>query len=255
MTLQALAGYQQQDAHEYMQFILHNLHLENGGSADQSPDCPCVIHRTFYGKLQSTVTCDKCRNVTTALDPFMDLSLDLRNQVKKRKLGGEAPNTPVKLEDCLGRFTGKEKLAEAEYVCRNCGDTQQNATKQLSVESLPPVLSVHLKVRVLYISFIRIPYCLTKTLAALPALREHKNPLETGDKGSLPIAARHVALHRQIPGHLFFSRRRRHRCRPLDKRRTFRGVRSFLSHSAQGQARLGPLHLLLKGGQRLVLVR
>ncbi|OCK99419.1 ubiquitin carboxyl-terminal hydrolase-like protein 22 [Cenococcum geophilum 1.58] len=148
MAAQALAGYQQQDAHEYMQFVLNTLHLENGGSSSDSnsSDCNCIIHQTFYGKLQSTVTCDKCRNVTTALDPVMDLSLDLRSQAKKRKLDGEAAKDAViDLRDCLERFTAREKLAAAEYTCQNCDSTQQNATKQLSIKRLPPVLPIHLK--------------------------------------------------------------------------------------------------------------
>ncbi|KAF2814257.1 cysteine proteinase [Mytilinidion resinicola] len=150
MAAQALAGYQQQDAHEYMQFILNTLHLENGGSTDShGSDCGCIIHQTFAGMLQSTVTCDKCRNVTTALDPVMDLSLDLRSQAKKRKLqqsgdGGDK-DFAIDIRDCLDRFTGRERLAAAEYTCGNCGGQQQNATKQLSIKRLPPVLPIHLK--------------------------------------------------------------------------------------------------------------
>lgn len=145
---EALAGYQQQDAHEYMQFILNTLHLANGGSSDDSEDCKCVVHQTFCGKLSSTVMCDNCRNVTTALDPYMDLSLDVRIQGKKRKqqLAEKGEETPLDLRDCLERFTVKEKLGSAEYTCRNC-DSPQNATKQLSIKRLPPVLSIHLKVR------------------------------------------------------------------------------------------------------------
>jgi ubiquitin carboxyl-terminal hydrolase 22/27/51 len=147
---EALAGYQQQDAHEYMQFILNTLHLANGGSTDDSEDCTCVVHQTFYGKLSSTVTCDNCRNVTTTLDLYMDLSLDVRMQNKKRKLNAEkGEETPLDLRECLERYTAKEKLGSAEYTCRKC-DSPQNATKQLSIKSLPPVLSIHLKVRIHY---------------------------------------------------------------------------------------------------------
>ncbi|KKY14673.1 putative ubiquitin carboxyl-terminal hydrolase 22 [Diplodia seriata] len=147
---QALAGYQQQDAHEYMQFILNNLHVENDGTENNGKDgdeeCSCLIHKTFSGKLQSTVTCDKCHNVTTATDPVMDLSLDVRSQAKKRKLDGNSEKNPaIDLRDCLDRFTGKEKLPAAEYSCEKCGGTQQSATKQLSIKKLPPVLPIHLK--------------------------------------------------------------------------------------------------------------
>ncbi|PVH97694.1 cysteine proteinase [Periconia macrospinosa] len=139
---EALAGYQQQDAHEYMQFMLNTLHLQNGGSSD-SEDCSCIVHQTFYGKLSSTVTCDSCRNTTTALDPYMDLSLDVKK--KKRKVDAEgAGDGSMDLRDCLDRFTGREKLGSADYTCKNC-DGGQNAVKQLSIKRLPPTLSIHLK--------------------------------------------------------------------------------------------------------------
>lgn len=131
-----------------MQFILNTLHLTNGGDSD-SEDCKCIVHQTFYGKLSSTVTCDSCRNVTTALDPYMDLSLDVRSSAKKRRLNseksGKGDESRLDLKDCLERFTAREKLPSADYTCRNC-DSPQNATKQLSIKQLPPVLAVHLKV-------------------------------------------------------------------------------------------------------------
>lgn len=137
-----------------MQFLLHNLHTESLGESDplkSEADCTCVVHKTFYGTLQSTVTCEKCKNTTTANDPVMDLSLDLRSQVKKRKLektDGDpaASQKDMELKDCLERFTGKEKLPNGDYTCQNCKGEQPNATKQLSVLRLPTVLPIHLKV-------------------------------------------------------------------------------------------------------------
>lgn len=162
MANSSLAGYQQQDAHEYMQFLLHSLHQENSehgeemaSHGDDETACECIIHRTFYGKLQSNVTCDKCRNTTTRVEPVMDLSLDIRSQMKRRKLekartdsGGadsEAQgHKDIEIQDCLDRFTGREKLGAQDYVCQKCGG-EQSATKQLSVKRLPPCLPIHLK--------------------------------------------------------------------------------------------------------------
>lgn len=155
-STQQLAGYQQQDAHEYMQFILNSLHtssLSTATSSEHDRDCNCIIHRTFYGKLQSTVTCDECKNKTNTPDPFMDLSLDLRIQSKKRKLNSSAKTNGVnskedeglRLEECLARFTSDERLGKDDYTCHKCGK-QRDATKQLSIKQLPPVLSIHLKV-------------------------------------------------------------------------------------------------------------
>ncbi|KAF2155010.1 cysteine proteinase [Myriangium duriaei CBS 260.36] len=159
----SLAGYQQQDAHEYLQFILNSLHSANidpDEKEDKAEDCACIIHRTFCGVLQSTVTCSKCKNVTTARDPFMDLSLDVRQPGQKKKenkismttgkdkgdkdKSSAPPPAPVGLTECFDRFTAPEMLAAADYTCTRCASAQQ-ATKRLSLARMPPVLPVHLK--------------------------------------------------------------------------------------------------------------
>lgn len=112
-------------------------------------------HQTFGGLLQSTVVCSRCKNVTTALDPFMDLSLDVKKEgagLKKKnkleKINGvlPAPKPPpvMDLTECLDRFTNTETLPAADYTCRKC-ESQQTATKKLSLSRLPPVLPIHLK--------------------------------------------------------------------------------------------------------------
>jgi len=180
----SLAGYQQQDAHEYLQFILNSLHSANvdpDADEEQAEECPCIIHKTFCGVLQSTVTCSKCKNVTTAKDAFMDLSLEVKQSVPKKKdnkismtsgnkkdkekdkhdkendsgkdkdkstinLATSAPSSAsvMALTDCLDRFTSIEVLPATEYTCRRC-DAPQAATKRLSISRLPPVLPIHLK--------------------------------------------------------------------------------------------------------------
>ncbi|KAI5246173.1 ubiquitin carboxyl-terminal hydrolase-like protein 22 [Aureobasidium subglaciale] len=143
-----LAGYQQQDAHEYLQFILNSLHttnLEEDEKEEKAEDCNCVIHKAFCGLMRSTVVCSKCKNVTAAVDPFMDLSLDLKGPGPKKKKN-EAPVAPqaVDLSECLDRFTSPEVLQASDYRCREC-DSQQSATKRLALSRLPPVLPIHLK--------------------------------------------------------------------------------------------------------------
>lgn len=161
----ALAGYQQQDAHEYLQFILNSLHtanIEPDTKEEKAEDCPCIIHKTFCGILLSTVTCSKCKNTSNARDAFMDLSLDVRqpgfkkkeNKIAmmtgKEKGGGgdkdkEKPVVPpMALLDCFDRFTSPETLPATDYTCRKC-DSAQLAIKRLSLSRLPPVLPIHLK--------------------------------------------------------------------------------------------------------------
>ncbi|KAG2418063.1 hypothetical protein HFD88_001163 [Aspergillus terreus] len=141
-----LAGYQQQDAHEYYQFLVDKLHAstdEHEESHDKS--CPCFFHKTFYGKLRSSVTCDKCGNVTRTDDPMIDLSLDVQVQAKKRAMGGGGPSAPPTLSGCLDSFTSSERLMAGVYNCSGCGGTPQKATKQLRIKKLPAILCMQLK--------------------------------------------------------------------------------------------------------------
>ena len=83
MSLKELAGYAQQDAHEFFISALNNIHA--GCEEQKLANCACIIHTTFAGLLQSNVTCLRCRNVTTTCDPMLDISLGLRPVEKKKK--------------------------------------------------------------------------------------------------------------------------------------------------------------------------
>ncbi|KAI8889191.1 cysteine proteinase [Backusella circina FSU 941] len=115
MSLKELAGYAQQDAHEFFISALNNIHA--GCEGQKLSNCTCIIHTTFAGLLQSNVTCLKCGNVTTTCDPMLDISLGLRpdEQTKNsnsgnRRVSMDTPNDgyrPSKqgntLMDCLDR--------------------------------------------------------------------------------------------------------------------------------------------------------
>ncbi|MGH0166075.1 UNVERIFIED_CONTAM: hypothetical protein FKN15_054617 [Acipenser sinensis] len=77
-----LAGYEQQDAHEFLIAALDVLHRhckddDNGKKANNPNHCNCIIDQIFTGGLQSDVTCQVCHGVSTTIDPFWDISLDL----------------------------------------------------------------------------------------------------------------------------------------------------------------------------------
>ncbi|GBP18137.1 Ubiquitin carboxyl-terminal hydrolase nonstop [Eumeta japonica] len=167
-----LAGYEQQDAHEFFIATLDVLHRkmqtvkstrvlgvlklptethpttscdtqsyskwhcmngvedsekkENGGTR-----CNCIIDQIFTGGLQSDVVCTACSGVSTTIDPFWDISLDVAG--------------PGSLQACLERFTRAEHLGSgAKIKCSNCR-AYRESTKQLTLETLPIVASFHLK--------------------------------------------------------------------------------------------------------------
>ncbi|XP_050095465.1 ubiquitin carboxyl-terminal hydrolase nonstop isoform X2 [Anopheles aquasalis] len=161
-----LAGYEQQDAHEFFIATLDVLHRHckismsehtatshfsghgnwNTGSSNSNccwchcGNCSCIIDQIFTGGLQSDVVCQACNGVSTTIDPFWDISLDLGES----GTGGYG-GPPKSLIDCLERFTRAEHLgSSAKIKCSSCMSYQES-TKQLSMRTLPIVASFHLK--------------------------------------------------------------------------------------------------------------
>jgi len=135
----------EQDAHEFFQFLAEELHERNGDGkrpeVGSEHSCTCIIHQTFYGKLESTTTCTSCKGETNQVQSFLDLSLGLDNLSQKRKRAG--PRPILTLQECLDEEYGQ--LDNCEYRCRSCDSTQQ-AQRRTSIKSLPNVLSIQLKV-------------------------------------------------------------------------------------------------------------
>jgi ubiquitin carboxyl-terminal hydrolase 22/27/51 len=155
------AGYEQQDAHEFLISALNAIHTHCQGLTQ---NCTCIIHRIFSGYMRSDLTCLRCGLISTAIDPFLDISLDLPKHqpkansnstqglhAKKRK--AEDQNEDESVEDneytlysCLRRFTQPERLEGGEkFRCSRCDNTYQESTKQLSLKTLPIVICFHLK--------------------------------------------------------------------------------------------------------------
>ncbi|XP_019867047.1 ubiquitin carboxyl-terminal hydrolase nonstop [Aethina tumida] len=151
-----LAGYEQQDAHEFFIATLDVLHQHclatmphmhnssgernggGGGVGGGAKTCPCIIDQIFAGGLQSDVVCQKCKGVSTTIDPISDFSLDLGPV----SIGCRPPSSLI---DCLERFTRAEHLgSSAKIFCEKC-KSYEESTKQLTLKTLPIVVSFHLK--------------------------------------------------------------------------------------------------------------
>ncbi|KAH6886486.1 hypothetical protein B0T10DRAFT_81926 [Thelonectria olida] len=136
----------EQDAHEFFQFLAEELHERNGDGKKpeigSEHSCNCVIHQTFYGKMQTTTTCQNCHGASSSVQSFLDLSLGLDHLVQKRikKTGQKKPS--LTLKDCLDEEYIKSD--KCEYRCNQCNSTQM-ARRHASIKRLPNVLSIQLK--------------------------------------------------------------------------------------------------------------
>lgn len=156
-------GYQQQDAHEFMRYLLDHLHRElqnkrNGevhlSEEEDRPstgDRSClngnssVVSSIFGGVLQNEVNCLICGTESRKFDPFLDLSLDIPSQFRQKRKKDQEPGPTCTLRDCLRSFTDLEELDETElYYCHTC-KMRQKSTKKFWIKKLPKVLCLHLK--------------------------------------------------------------------------------------------------------------
>ncbi|VDI08745.1 ubiquitin carboxyl-terminal hydrolase 3, partial [Mytilus galloprovincialis] len=139
-------GYQQQDAHEFMRYLLDRLHTEllsllpypNNNSPFIGPKGKStIVTAIFGGLLQNEVTCLECRMESKKHDPFLDLSLDIPPQFSTRSSKNKEGDPVCRLEDCLSSFTELEELEASElYMCSNC-KKKQRSTKKFWIRRLP----------------------------------------------------------------------------------------------------------------------
>ena len=157
------AGYEQQDAHEFLIAALSSIYagllqprllarqvgtgmpapLGSARSGDGVNLGAQDLQRVFTGVLRSDVTCLSCQSTSTKYEDFQDISLDL-SRTPSTEEDGSSPLLGS-LAACLRSFTRAERLLSAERCwCTHCGKLQDSA-KQLSIYRLPNVLCFHLK--------------------------------------------------------------------------------------------------------------
>ena len=149
------SGYMQQDAHEFLRFLLDGLHedlnriqrkqpykeLEGGGTdyarvasewfqyhknRDDS-----VVTDYFRGQLLSIITCSRCNSRSLACDTFLDLSVPV-----------PARAASVKLQQCFSTFTAETEVEE--YKCEKCKKIV-HGRMELTIWKFPVILVIQLK--------------------------------------------------------------------------------------------------------------
>lgn len=145
-------GLGQQDAQEFLRYLINELHEEmnhprrSSVSAktpktaaeawslyrDKVDDSPLVD--IVVGQMCSSIVCSVCQHKSQCWDPFWDLSLPLSRGRRS-----------CSLEDVMQDFTAREILDSNEKpMCSNCKKATRS-TKQISLCRLPQLLILHLK--------------------------------------------------------------------------------------------------------------
>lgn len=188
----------EQDAHEFFQFLAEDLHERNGDGKKpeigSEHSCNCIIHQTFYGKMQTTTTCQNCNSSSNTVQSFLDLSVGLDSLAQRRgKKVGQKTHS-LTLTACLDEEYIKSD--KCEYRCHHCASTQQ-ARRYTSVKRLPNVLSIQLKVTTLQIYELDRKGLNCQTLAIRVQARAPRSCRLQGRRASrLSSAAEHATIHK-----------------------------------------------------------
>ncbi|KAF4089113.1 hypothetical protein AMELA_G00062700 [Ameiurus melas] len=159
---QLFDNYMQQDAHEFLNYLLNTIAdllqeeksqerqqngkvVQNGGgggsgngSGSNTGEAESAeknqqtwVHDIFQGTLTNETRCLNCEAVSSKDEDFLDLSVDVEQ------------NTSI--THCLRGFSNTETLcSEYKYYCEQCL-SKQEAQKRMRVKKLPMILALHLK--------------------------------------------------------------------------------------------------------------
>uniref|UniRef100_A0A6Q2X807 ubiquitinyl hydrolase 1 n=1 Tax=Esox lucius TaxID=8010 RepID=A0A6Q2X807_ESOLU len=156
-------NYMQQDAHEFLNYLLNTIAdllqeekgqerqqngklVQNGGGGgggsggtgggggdgeEGEKTQQTWVHEIFQGTLTNETRCLNCEAVSSKDEDFLDLSVDVEQ------------NTSI--THCLRGFSNTETLcSEYKYYCEQCR-SKQEAQKRMRVKKLPMILALHLK--------------------------------------------------------------------------------------------------------------
>ncbi|KAJ8360631.1 hypothetical protein SKAU_G00171560 [Synaphobranchus kaupii] len=119
---------QQQDAQEFSKLFLSLL--EDTLSKQKNPNLHNVVQQQFCGQFAYVTVCNQCGRASPLPSRFYELELNIQGHKQ--------------LTDCVTEFLKEEKLeGDNRYFCESC-QSKQNATRRITLQSLPRTLNLQL---------------------------------------------------------------------------------------------------------------
>ena len=153
---------QQEDSHEFLRLLIDAMQKSckqarpaHGnpqdtpppesikGEDDDSKEDLEYPFQLFRGTVESNVTCESCKHISSTLDPIEDIGLEVTPQTPPSSSSSPPPGFLADVGSALQRFARAEDL-DSGYKCEKCGKVG-GATKQSRLASIPPILTLHLK--------------------------------------------------------------------------------------------------------------
>ncbi|KAL9050698.1 MAG: hypothetical protein Q9162_006472 [Coniocarpon cinnabarinum] len=154
----------QQDAKEFLEFLIDYLHEDLNRHYSRNPLRPLTdeeeahrermskfvvaktewdrsLHRDysklteiFAGQHMSILQCTVCKHTSTTYEPFYSMSIEIPKAKK-----------PLNIYDCLSSYCSAETLSGDEvWRCPRC-KCEREATKRITITRVPETLVIHLK--------------------------------------------------------------------------------------------------------------
>ena len=124
------SGFQQQDAQEFLNYLL-NVVAEHTKPKEKQPKKQSFVDELFRGQLSTDIRCITCECTSSRKETFLDLSVDVRQNIS--------------LSQCLRNFSRSETLSgENKFYCESCRHYQE-AQKSQKIHRMPQLFIAHLK--------------------------------------------------------------------------------------------------------------
>ena len=124
----------QQDAHEFLNYLLNDLNDYLSTQAENVPsDIKNTVINQFQGVLSNRSKCLTCDTMTASEEPFLDFPIEIKD------------NESIDIQEVLRHYHQREILnGSNKFYCNQCYGLQE-AERLIGLKKLPTTLAINLK--------------------------------------------------------------------------------------------------------------